>query len=92
MPETERTYSTTEILSVAGVGLYFWRLDYLVRSGKITALNRVRGQERRFSEQETLRAINILRSGSITNLKELQEKVENARQTPVSTPSGPEAG
>ena len=87
-----KTYSTTEILIVAKATGYYWRLDYLVRKGAVVALNRVRGQERRFTEQEALRAINILRAGSVSNVKDLQELANNAAQPSVSELSGPETG
>lgn len=75
---SERTFSTTEILVVAKATGYYWRLDYLVRSGKVKAINRIRGQERRFTEAEALRAINILRVGSVSSVKELQELADEA--------------
>lgn len=34
----------------------------MVRSGKVTPLNRVRGQERRFSEEEAEKAIELLKA------------------------------
>lgn len=70
---TPKTYSTTEINAVAGTGWCWWRLNYLVLQGKVKALNRIRGQERRFTEAEALKAINILRAGSISNVEELQD-------------------
>ena len=89
---TAKTYSTTEIHIVAKATGYYWRLDYLVRKGAVVALNRVRGQERRFTEQEALRAINILRAGSVSNVEDLQKLANNASGAPVSARSGPEAG
>ena len=68
MPKNNKTYKTTEILKIASAN--WWNLDYLVRSGRITALNRVRGQERRFSEDEGLKAIGMLKFGIKPNVKE----------------------
>lgn len=69
MPEVEKTFSTAEILVVAKATYY--RLDYLVRTGKVIPINRVPGQERRFSEEEALKAIALLR-GKKSNVGELQ--------------------
>lgn len=89
---TPKTYSTTEINAVASTSWCWWRLNYLVLKGRVKALNRVRGQERRFTEQEALRAINILRAGSVSNVKDLQKLANNAAEPPVSELSGPETG
>ncbi len=70
MSENERTFSTAEILVVSKATYY--RLEYLVRTGKVTPINRVPGQERRFSEGQALKAIDLLR-GKKSNVKELQE-------------------
>jgi len=59
---TPKTYSTTEINALAGTGWCYWRLRYLVQTGVVIPLNRGRGKERRFSEAEGLKAINILRA------------------------------
>ncbi len=67
---TEKTYKTTEILKIADAK--WWNLDYLVRSGRITALNRVRGQERRFSKEEAKKAINMLKFGIKPKIKEIK--------------------
>lgn len=45
-----RTYGTTEILRTLSVP--FWRLEYLIRAGRIMPINRGRGRERRFTEAE----------------------------------------
>ena len=74
---TPKTYSTTEINAVAGTEWCYWRLNYLVLTGKVVAQNRVQGQERRFSESEALKAITILRAGSASSVKELQELANN---------------
>ncbi len=55
----KRTKKTTEILSALGIP--FWRLEHLIRAGKITPLNRGRGVERRFSQEEFLKAKRILK-------------------------------
>ncbi len=55
----ERTYSTTEVLKALGVR--YWKLEHLIRAGEITPLNRGRGIERRFSEDEFLKAKRILK-------------------------------
>lgn len=68
---TPKTYSTTEINAIAGTGWCYWRLDRLVRTGKVIALNRERGKERRFSEEEALKAITLLR-GKKSNVKGLE--------------------
>ena len=68
-----KTYSTHEILVAAKATGYYWRLDYLVRKGKVVALGGGSGKERRFSESEALKAINILRAGSVSSVKELQD-------------------
>lgn len=70
MSENKRTFSTAEILVVAKATYY--RLEYLVRTGKVNPINRVPGQERRFSEEEALRAVDLLR-GKKSNVAELQE-------------------
>lgn len=70
---TPRTYSTTEINALAGTGWCYWRLDRLVRTGKVIALNRERGKERRFSRAEALKAISLLREGAVSSVKELKE-------------------
>ncbi len=77
-----KTYSTTEINAVAGTGWCYWRLNYLVLKGRVVAQNRVQGQERRFSESEALKAINILRAGSVSSVKELQELANNKGDHP----------
>ena len=82
MPETEKTYSTTEILVAAKATGYYWRLDYLVRKGKVVALGGGSGRERRFSESEALRAINILRAGSVSSVAELQKLADNKGDHP----------
>lgn len=69
---TSKTYKTTEICKLAGVP--WWRLDHLVRSGQVVPLNRVRGQERRFSGTEALKAIELLKAGS----KKLEEKADDS--------------
>ena len=46
----EKSYTTTEILRELDVP--FWRLEHLVRGGRVTPLNRGRGRERRFSVEE----------------------------------------
>lgn len=46
----KQTYGTMEILEALEVP--FWRLEHLIRAGKITPLNRGRGIERRFSRAE----------------------------------------
>lgn len=89
---TPKTYSTTEINVVAGTAWCPWRLKYLVSRGTVNPINRVRGQERRFSEQEALRAINILRAGSVSSVKELQDLADNADDAPVGERSEPGAG
>jgi len=76
---TEKTYSTTEINAVAGTGWCPWRLNHLVMKGKIVALNRRKGQERRFSQGEAIRAANILRAGLVSNVQELQALVDDSR-------------
>lgn len=67
---TPKTYSTTEILSITGDMWY--RLNYLVMTNKVTPLNRQRGKERRFSGEEALKAIALLR-GKKSNVEELEE-------------------
>ncbi len=89
---TSKTYSTTEINAVAGTGWCYWRLNYLVLTGKVVAQNRIQGQERRFSEEQALAAINILRAGSVSSVAELQKLADNGLETPVSERSGLEAG
>ncbi len=68
---TNRTYSTTEILALTGSMWY--RLNYLVMTNKVTPLNRHRGEERRFSAEEAVKAINLLRPGGKSSLEELEE-------------------
>ena len=46
----EKTYTTTEILKTLQVP--FWRLEHLVRAGRVVPLNRGRGTERLFAERE----------------------------------------
>ena len=72
-----KTYSTTEINAVAGTEWCYWRLNYLVLTGKVVAQNRTQGQERRFSEPEALKAINILRAGNVSSVAELQKLANN---------------
>ncbi len=67
---TDRTYSTTEILAITGDMWY--RLNYLVITNQVTPLNRHRGKERRFSETETLKAVNILLGKNLSSLKGLE--------------------
>ena len=59
--QDNKTYSTTEILKIADAK--WWNLGYLVSSGRVTPLNRVRGQERRFSKEEAKKAIDMLSFG-----------------------------
>lgn len=89
---TPKTYSTTEINAVAGTGWCPWRLNHLVLKGRVKAINRRRGQERRFTEAEALRAINILRAGSISNVAELQKLANNTPEAPLSERSEPGVG
>ena len=46
----DNTWTTTEILRELAVP--FWRLEHLVRSGKLKPLNKGRGRERRYSQTE----------------------------------------
>ena len=46
----EKTYTTTEILKTLQVP--FWRLEHLVRAGRVAPLNRGKGRERRFTAEE----------------------------------------
>lgn len=55
----KRTYTTTETLEALEVP--FWRLEHLIRAGKITPLNRGRGVEIRFSQEEFLKEKRILK-------------------------------
>lgn len=68
----------------------------MVRSNRVNPLNRIRGQERRFSPEETLKVVNIFRARNneepLDNLEALQELSEYALQPPVSERSGPETG
>ena len=70
---TPKTYSATEINAVAGTGWRYWRLEYLIRQGKVTPLNRGSGRERRFSAVEAVKAVNFLRPGEKSSLEELEE-------------------
>ena len=54
----DNTYSTSEIL--AAVKEPYWRLEYLVRSGRIRPLSRGRGKERRFTQEEYEKAKRLL--------------------------------
>ncbi len=73
---TPRTYTTTQILALAGSTHYFYRLNYLVLRGKVTPLNKGRGTERLFSGEEAIKAINILRGSEASSIEEL-EKMAN---------------
>ena len=52
------TFSSSQLLLKSGAP--FWRLDYLVRSGKVKAIRRGRGRERRFSNREFKKAKKLL--------------------------------
>ena len=54
----KQTYTTTEILTALEVPYY--RLEYLIRVGKVTPLNRGKGIERRFSLAEYENAKRLL--------------------------------
>lgn len=77
---TNKTYSTTEINALAGTGWCYWRLDRLVRTGRVIALNRERGKERRFSEAEALKAISLLKAGAVSSIQEIKEMAEGDDQ------------
>ncbi len=53
-----RTYTTTDILTETGVP--FWRLEHLIRAHRIKPLNKGRGRERRFSQEEYEKAKRLL--------------------------------
>lgn len=55
---SEKTYTTTEILKALQVP--FWRLEHLVRAGRVTPLNRGKGRERRFTVEEFEKARQLL--------------------------------
>ena len=73
MPKDEKTFSTHEILVVSKTLWRYWTLENLIRAGKVTPLNRGSGRERRFSEEEAVKAINLLRPGGKSSLEELEE-------------------
>jgi len=52
------TYSTTEILRLLDVR--WWRLEHLIRSGRVKPISRGRGVERRFSREEFEKAEHLL--------------------------------
>ena len=54
----DNTWTTTEILRELEVP--FWRLEHLVRSGKLQPLNKGRGRERQYSQIEFEKARKLL--------------------------------
>ena len=54
----KQVYTTTEILKALEVP--FYRLEHLIRVGKVVPLNRGRGVERRFSLAEFKKATELL--------------------------------
>lgn len=66
-----KTFSTSEILALSGA--VFYRLYYLVNSGQITPLSGSSGNEFRFSAEEAVKAVGLLRPGGKSSLEELEE-------------------
>jgi len=54
----DQIYTTTEVLETLQVP--YWRLEHLIRAGKVKPLNRGRGQERRYSQTEFEKARKLL--------------------------------
>ena len=56
--QQDQTYSSTEVLKETGAA--YWKLDFLVRSHKVSALRQGRGRERRFNKSEFDKAKRLL--------------------------------